>query len=64
MSFGFYEHLGRGGKVRAYRDLTFPTVQAAIAHFGDKIIEAEVAEDGQAADIFTSAGQVLAVEPV
>jgi hypothetical protein len=50
-AFAYFERLRTGHKVRVLRDLTFPTIAAALAHFGDRVIDSEIAEDGMACDL-------------
>lgn len=64
MSYGFFEVHPTGGKARVLRDLAFASVADAIAHFGDKVVCAEIEDDGSAGDVFVSTGALYAVEAI
>lgn len=64
MAFGYFEFSPYTGKVRVLRDHTFPTIESALAHFGDKVVCHEIADDGMACDLFVNTGAVYAIELV
>lgn len=61
--YGFYEMTGPR-KHRFLAGLSFDSIENAIAYLGAKVAFAEIDAEADAADVFTTLGQVIAVEAI
>jgi len=67
MTFGLFEILGNGSKVRTGNGVEFGSIDAGLAHFGGKFVDHEISADGRACDLFVAVGamgSVYAIEAI